>query len=51
MIATLRFAIGLAGVSVLAAPSFGQSLNIDFGLPDAGPPPTYGAAGQVGVWN
>ena len=51
MIATLRFAIGLAGVSVLGAPSLGQSFNIDFGLPESGPPPTYGAAGQIGAWN
>ena len=51
MIVILRLAIGLAGVSVLSAPTLGQSFNIDFGLPEAGPPPTYGGAGQVGTWN
>jgi hypothetical protein len=36
---------------LLAGPAQGQSLNVDFGDPGNGPPPTYGAAGLAGVWN
>ncbi len=37
---------------LLPAPSaLGQSINIDFGQPDAGPSSTYGGAGRPGVWN
>ncbi len=28
-----------------------QSINVDFGPPGSGPPSSYGAAGQAGVWN
>ena len=35
----------------LAAPALGQSLNVDFGEPENGPPATYAAAGRPGVWN
>lgn len=34
-----------------AGPVAGQSLNIDFGEPGAGPPAGYAAAGLPGVWN
>ena len=30
--------------------AFAQSFNVDFGEPGAGPPDTYAAAGQPGVW-
>lgn len=40
----------LAG-AVIAPPLFAQAINIDFGEPGAGPPPSYGAAGLPGVWN
>ncbi|NNM25396.1 MAG: hypothetical protein HKO59_05330 [Phycisphaerales bacterium] len=33
------------------ATAAGQAINIDFGLPGAGPPDTYAAAGRAGVWN
>ena len=38
----------LAGAAAAAAA--GQSFNIDFGQPGQGPPATYAAAGQPGVW-
>ncbi len=41
-----------AAVAVLTAPAaWGQALNIDFGEPGNGPPPTYAAAGLAGTWN
>jgi len=39
----------LAGLA--AGPAAGQSLNIDIGPPGGGPPHTYAAAGEAGVWN
>ena len=51
MNAILRLVIVLTAALGIATPSLGQSFNIDFGLPDAGPSPTYAAAGLVGVWN
>ncbi len=36
---------------LLAAAAGGQSLNIDVGDAGSGPPATYAAAGQAGVWN
>ena len=32
-------------------PCAGESINVDFGLPGAGPSATYGAARLAGVWN
>jgi len=46
---TAAAALLAAGVS--AAPASGQSLNIDIAPPGAGPPHTYAAAGEAGVWN
>lgn len=44
--AGLLFAAGLG-----AGGASGQSINVDFGPPGAGPAPTYGAAGLAGTWN
>jgi hypothetical protein len=42
----LAFAVGAA-----AAPCSGQSINIDFGDGNGGPPADYAAAGLPGTWN
>jgi hypothetical protein len=34
-----------------AAPAHAQSINVDFGQTDAGPPPSYAGAGRAGHWN
>lgn len=44
-------ALTLGLVTMLSATATGQSINIDFGLPGAGPADTYAAAGRAGVWN
>jgi hypothetical protein len=31
--------------------ALGQSINVDFGQPNVGPPDTYAGAGLAGVWN
>ena len=38
-------------LTLLATPAWTEDLNIDFGDGASGPPSTYGAAGQPGVWN
>ena len=42
----LAFAVGAAAV-----PCSGQSINIDFGDGNGGPPADYAAAGLPGTWN
>ena len=36
---------------LLGSVAMAQNINIDFGLPGAGPPATYAAAGLPGMWN
>ncbi len=43
--------VALVAAICFAAPLAGQSLNVDFGDPENGPPATYAAAGLAGVWN
>ncbi len=43
--------ISWAAVLLCGAAAHGQSLNIDVGEPDTGPPPSYAAAGRDGIWN
>jgi hypothetical protein len=50
LLRVLAPAAGLAALSA-AGPAAGQSINIDFGEPGAGPPAGYAAAGLPGVWN
>lgn len=40
-----------ASLGLAAAGAGAQSLNIDFGAPETGPPATYAAAGRAGTWN
>jgi len=44
-------AAALLGAGLAAGPAAGQSLNVDIGPPGGGPPHTYAAAGEAGVWN
>ena len=46
----MRLAPFVIAFAVTAAAS-AQSINIDFGLPGAGPAASHGAAGSAGVWN
>ncbi len=52
---TVRRILGFALLPALglgaAAGAGAQSLNLDFGAPESGPPPTYAAAGRAGTWN
>ncbi len=47
---SMRRCLIAAALGAVAAPAAGQSFNIDFGQPGAGPPATYAAAGLPGVW-
>lgn len=51
----IKLAVASAGLLLAAFLGAGeaaaQSINVDFGPPGAGPPASYGAAGQAGVWN
>ena len=42
--------VALAVAAAAVSPAAGQSFNIDFGQPGAGPPPSYAAAGRPGFW-
>ncbi len=46
----MRKCMTAAVLGAMAAPAAGQSFNIDFGQPGAGPPASYAAAGSPGVW-
>ena len=41
----------LGAAFAVVTPVSAQSINIDFGLPNTGPPDSYRAAGIDGTWN
>ncbi|MHC5113845.1 MAG: hypothetical protein ACYTGP_05395, partial [Planctomycetota bacterium] len=43
--------LAVAASAAIVTSAHAQSINIDFGSDFGTPDPTYGAAGQVGVWN
>lgn len=47
----MRNMIGFTGVLVFSSAVFGQSFNVNIGLPGQTPPASYGGAGIPGVWN